>query len=56
MNEFQSEMRLRVFEDTLDALIEMKEHAQSESEDDRIDNEIAVLIIEYIDLVQEFNM
>lgn len=44
MNEFQSEMRLRVFEDTIDALIEMKEHAQSESEDDLIDNEITVLI------------
>lgn len=56
MNEFQSEMRLRVFEDTLDALIEMKERAQSESEDDRIDNEIAVLISEYADLVQEFNL
>lgn len=36
------------YEDMLDALIEMKEHAQSESEDDRIDNEIAVLIIEFV--------
>lgn len=48
MNEFQNEMRLRVFEDTLDALIEMKEQTRSESEDDRIDDEISTLILRYV--------
>ncbi len=44
MNEWNQELRFRQFEDTLDALIEMKEKAQSESDDDRIDEEITKFI------------
>ena len=40
MNEWNQELRFRQFEDTLDALIEIKESCQSEEEDDRIDEEI----------------
>lgn len=48
MNVLNQELRLKQFEDTLDALIEMKEQARSESEDGRIDDEIAVLILRFV--------